>query len=83
MARSMYVSKRTLARRLKQEGSGYRQVREDILSDMAARHLLDDHLSVESIAAMLGYHDSANFRRAFRRWHGCSPQEYRRGTIAR
>ena len=83
VARSMYVSKRTLARRLKREGNGYRQVREDILSDMAARHLLDDHLSVESIAAMLGYHDSANFRRAFRRWHGCSPQEFRRGAIVR
>ena len=83
VARSLYVSKRTLARRLKQEGSGYRQVREEILSDMSARHLLDDRLSVESIAALLGYHDSANFRRAFRRWHGCSPQEFRRGTNTR
>lgn len=78
VARSLYVSKRTLARRLQAEGSGYRQIREGLLSEMAALHLRQGELTVESIAALLGYHDSANFRRAFRRWYGCSPQAFRR-----
>ena len=78
VARSLYVSKRTLARRLKSEHSSYRQIRDEILSAMSSHHLRDSTLSVESIAALLGYHDSANFRRAFRRWHGVSPQEFRR-----
>ncbi|PLW68103.1 AraC family transcriptional regulator [Pseudohalioglobus lutimaris] len=80
VARSLFVSKRTLARRLQREGSGYRRIRDDILAEMAARHLRDERFSVESIAALLGYHDSANFRRAFRRWHGCSPSDFRHGA---
>jgi AraC-like DNA-binding protein len=80
VARSLYVSKRTLARRLKAEGSGYRQIRDEVFAEMAALHLKEGQLSVESIAALLGFHDSANFRRAFRRWHGCSPRELRLGA---
>lgn len=82
VARSLYVSKRTLARRLKSEGSGYRQIREQLLAEMAASHLKDSTLSVDSIAALLGYHDSANFRRAFRRWYGVTPRDYRQQTDA-
>lgn len=80
VARSLYVSKRTLARRLQAEGSAYRQVRDQTYAELAALHLRQGELSVESIAALLGYHDSANFRRAFRRWFGCSPQEYRQSA---
>lgn len=81
MARAMFVSKRTLARRLKQEGSGFRQIREGVLSEMAARHLQDSTLTVEAIAALLGYHDTANFRRAFKRWHGVAPNNFRRDRV--
>jgi AraC-like DNA-binding protein len=34
-------------------------------------------MSVEAIAALLNYHDSANFRRAFKRWFQVSPDQYR------
>lgn len=77
VARSLFVSKRTLARRLQKEGSSYRRIRDDVLAELAAGHLRDGRFSVESIAALLGYHDSANFRRAFRRWYDCSPSEFR------
>lgn len=77
IASALYVSKRTLARRLKLEGSGYREIREQLFAELAARHLRDSDLSVEAIAALLGYHDAANFRRAFRRWYRRSPQEFR------
>ena len=80
VARSLFVSKRTLARRLRAEGTGYRQIRDGIFAEMAALHLRQGDLSVESIAALLGYHDAANFRRAFRRWYGVSPQAFRNGA---
>lgn len=76
-ANALFVSKRTLARRLKREGTGYREIREALFADLAARHLLDSDLTVEAIAALLGYHDTANFRRAFRRWYRVSPNEFR------
>lgn len=78
IARALFVSKRTLARRLEVEGSGYRQIREQLLAELAGRHLKDNSLSVEAVAAALGYHDAANFRRAFRRWYGQSPSAFRR-----
>ena len=71
------MSKRTLARKLEQEGSGFRKIREEILSAQAASHVRDGLLSVEAIAALMNYHDSANFRRAFKRWFGQSPEQYR------
>ena len=71
------MSKRTLARKLKQEHSGFRQIRDEILSQQAAGYLSDSQLSVEAIASVLNYHDSANFRRAFKRWFGQPPEQYR------
>ena len=82
IAGALFVSKRTLARRLKQEGSGYRGIRDQLFAELAARHLRETGLSVEAVAALLGYHDSANFRRAFRRWHQLSPNDFRRREAA-
>ncbi len=82
VARGLYVSERTLARRLAREGTAYCTIRDDLLSELAARHLRESDLTVESIAALLGYYDSANFRRAFRRWFKVTPSAFRRGAAA-
>jgi AraC-like DNA-binding protein len=77
VARFLFVSTRTLARRLAREGGSFRQLRDEVLADLAARQLMESGLSVESIAQSLGYFDSAAFRKAFRRWYGESPSEFR------
>jgi len=77
VAGAMFVSKRTLARRLAAEGSSYRRVREQLLSELARRHLRESRLSVEAVATLLGYNDTAAFRKAFRRWYGQSPKAFR------
>jgi len=76
-AAQLFISKRTLARRLRTEGTGFRQIRDKIISQQATGYLRDSHMSVEAIAALLNYHDSANFRRAFKRWFQVSPDQYR------
>lgn len=76
-AAMLFMSKRSLARRLTGEGTGFREIRERLLSEQAAGYLLDSELSVEAIATVLGYYDSANFRRAFKRWFKVSPAAYR------
>ena len=78
VARALYVSKRTLARRLRGEDTSYRAIREQALSELSGRYLLESKQSIESIAALLGYHDSAAFRKAFKRWRGTTPSEFRR-----
>jgi len=77
-AAALFISKRTLARRLKKEGTGFRQIRDDILSQQALGYLRDSQLSIEAMAELLNYHDSANFRRAFKRWFNATPEDYRR-----
>lgn len=76
-AKLNFISKRTLARRLEAEGSSFRDVRDDLLRALATDYLRDTGLSVESIASLLNYHDSSSFRRAFKRWTGHTPQQYR------
>ncbi|MDM4771467.1 AraC family transcriptional regulator [Solimonas sp. SE-A11] len=76
-AASLFMSKRTLARKLKQEHSGFRQIRDEILSQQAVGYLCDSQLSIEAIAALLNYHDTANFRRAFKRWFAQPPELHR------
>ncbi len=76
-AAALFVSKRTLARRLQKEGTGFRQIRDEILSQQASDYLRESQMSVDAVAALLNYHDSANFRRAFKRWFSMSPDQYR------
>lgn len=76
-AAALFISKRTLARRLAKEGTGFRQLKEEMLSTLAAGYLRDTQISVEAIAGLLNYHDSANFRRAFKRWYQISPKGFR------
>jgi AraC-like DNA-binding protein len=73
----LFVSKRTLARQLTKEGSSYKQIRDKILSQQASGYLRNSDLSVDAIAFLLNYYDSANFRRAFKRWFNLTPSQYR------
>ena len=78
VARALLLSERTLNRRLRDEGSSFRRIRSSVLQSWARRYLVDTTHSIEAIAPLLGYGDTANFRRAFRNWEGMSPGEYRR-----
>ena len=71
------VSPRTLARRLKQEGTHFRQLYQQVLMQWAQYYLKQSTLTVENIAAELGFQDANNFRRAFKRYFNLSPQAYR------
>ncbi|MFQ6023678.1 MAG: AraC family transcriptional regulator [Acidiferrobacterales bacterium] len=77
VARALHMSLRTLQRRLKQEGSSYKQLLDQTRRDLAARYLRESHLTVGEITFLLGFSEAANFTRAFKRWHGLSPSEFR------
>lgn len=75
------TSTRSLQRRLGAEHTTYSGVVERTRSEMAGELLEQTDASVADIAASLGYRSQANFTRAFRRWSGVSPSEYRRGRM--
>ncbi|MEL0169429.1 MAG: AraC family transcriptional regulator [Pseudomonadaceae bacterium] len=76
-ARLLYMTPRTLHRRLLSEHTSYKQILRDVRHALAIEHLKSGRLSVEEIAWALGYSDVANFRRAFRQWEGVAPSDYR------
>ncbi len=78
MASYFNVSSRTLMRYLQAEGTTYRDMRNIIHKQMAIDSLSNSDDSVDAIAMELGYQDTASFRRAFKRWCGISPSEYRK-----
>lgn len=61
LAAALFMNKRTLARRLVKENTSYRLIRDRILSEKASSYLHDPQISVEAIASLLNYHDSAIF----------------------
>lgn len=76
-AAALFMNKRTLARKLAREQTGFRKIRDEILSQQATEFLCHDRLSVEAVAMLLNYHDSPTFRRAFKRWFGIPPEKFR------
>ena len=78
MAASLGVSPRTLIRRLKEKGLRYRQLVDEARAELACWRLAHTADTVDQIAADLGYLDTSNFSRTFRRWRKQTPSEFRR-----
>ena len=78
----MRMSTPTLRRRLREEGTTYRDLTKRLRHDVVLSKLADPHLSVGEIAHLAGFADAGNLTRAFKRWEGVSPTSYRgdRGT---
>lgn len=69
---------RTLQRKLEDDGLTFQQVLEDLRQDMARQYLVGSQLSITEISGLLAYTDATAFGRAFRRWTGRTPAEFRR-----
>ncbi|RMI35469.1 AraC family transcriptional regulator [Nocardia stercoris] len=78
VARRVGTSPRTLQRRLYESGTSWRREVETVRNDEAVRYLSETDLPVQSVATRLGYTDARALRRAFQRWTGRGPDEYRR-----
>src|SRR5262245_25960394 len=77
VARSLGMSKRTLARKLSDEGLNYSEILEQLRRDLAVRYLNDRKMHVSKIAWLLGFHEVSAFTHAFKRWTGKTPSQLR------
>ncbi|ASK35091.1 AraC family transcriptional regulator [Alloalcanivorax mobilis] len=77
VASEMHMSSRTLKRKLQQLGTSYQRLLDDLRKGLAVEYLTQSQRSVDEVALALGYSDASNFARAFRRWTGRSPSDYR------
>ena len=77
VANRLHMSKSTLGRRLESESTSFRAITDQVKNLLAKEYLTNTELSVADIAHLLDYTDTANFRRAFVRWNGKTPNAYR------
>lgn len=77
VARALHMSRRTLARRLDDEGTSFTHVLDAHRKELGTRYVGRTALSLNEISERLGFSQVQGFGRAFRRWTGCSPLEYR------
>ncbi|HEY5923578.1 MAG TPA: AraC family transcriptional regulator [Kofleriaceae bacterium] len=82
VARTLAMSGRTLQRRLREHGATFAELLDEVRKDLALRYLADARHETADAAFLLGYSELSTFHRAFRRWTGMSPGEWRRQAIA-
>ena len=76
VARAMAVSVRTLQKRLEGEGVVFSDLLKDVRERLAKKYLCENY-SVEQITYLLGFSEPSVFRKAFKKWSGVTPKEYR------
>jgi AraC-like DNA-binding protein len=78
VASHLRCSPRTLARRLKEEGTSLRELTDSVRLTTARTLMGRRDVSLEEIASLLGFSEFRAFHRAFVRWTGCSPGKFRK-----
>jgi AraC-like DNA-binding protein len=81
VAARMKMSVRTLNRALAADGTTYRAVLDQMRGEMARRHLANPRTTLGEVAFLLGFSDVTAFHRAFRRWTGRTPAQWRERSV--
>jgi AraC-like DNA-binding protein len=77
VAKHLCMTSRTLRRRLLSLGVTYQELLDELREQKAKKFLLNNKLSITEISFLLGFQDTSNFSKAFKRWTGFSPTDYR------
>jgi AraC-like DNA-binding protein len=78
LAEDLNMTPATLRRRLREEGMSYQSIKDELRRDLAIGYLSHSDRTVMDIALELGFSERSAFHRAFRKWTGASPGEFRR-----
>lgn len=81
IAHNLGLSEWALQRKLREYGLSFTQLVDQIRQDSAIAHLKQQNLSVTQLASMLGYSETSAFSRAFKRWFGLSPRQWRSASV--
>jgi len=76
VALELAISERSLQRELREEGTSFRRLIEDVRKEIALRHLAQPGALASEAAFLLGFSEPGAFTRAFRRWTGVSPTQF-------
>ncbi|MCK6190409.1 AraC family transcriptional regulator [Pseudomonas sp. EYE_354] len=77
VAQHLHISPQTLRRHLREEGTSFQALKDELRRDIAIYHLGRADLSLQEIAEQLGFSEPSAFHRAFKKWTGLTPGAYR------
>jgi len=77
VCRKLGSSTRTLQRKLREEGTSYQELFEETQRDLSVFYLRQPEIAIGEISYLLGFSQPSAFHRAFRRWTGLTPKEFR------
>ena len=77
VAQELGLGERTLRRRLEEEATSFQEILDELRAEVARRHLRQQRISISEVAYILGYSEPSAFHRAFKRWTGETPAEFR------
>ena len=72
VATKIEIPERTLRRKLREEGTSFREIADQLRAEVAFKYLRDTEMNIDEIASALGFSEPANFRHAFRCWKRAS-----------
>lgn len=77
-AESLYMSSRTLQRRLQSTGTSFKAILTEVRQELALKYIRDSRLTLTELSFQLGFSEMSAFSRAFKQWTGESPRGYRK-----
>lgn len=81
IASKLNFSARSLQNKLDALNTSYQDILDKTRKDLAMKYIQNQHTSISEITYLLGFSDTSNFSRAFKRWLGCTPTQYREQVL--
>jgi AraC-like DNA-binding protein len=81
VARKLFLSERSLQRKLQQTGTSFRKLLDTTREELAKQYIQDPSVDLTEIAFLLGFSEHSAFSRAFKRWTGQTPSQNRRVAV--
>ena len=72
------MTPQTLRRRLKDANTSYQEIKDSLRKEASIYYLSKPELSIDEIALLMGFSEASSFHRAFKKWTGKTPSQYRR-----
>jgi AraC-like DNA-binding protein len=77
VAESLYMSNRTLQRKLQEQGTSFKKILTEVRHELALKYIQDHQMTLTELSFQLGFSEVSSFSRAFKNWTGQAPRDYR------